>query len=118
MGTCIRRMDNVLLVNISLMPEYMSLIKCFTSLSALREHSEARFCVSEQGCGSDCLGSDSTVCAVRVSIKKLVLPAPVAHTCHPSYSGGRDQEHQGLKRPHLENAHHKKGWWSCSMCRP
>jgi hypothetical protein len=70
MGTCIRRMGNVLLVNISLMPEYMSLIKCFTSLSALREHSEARFHVSEHGCGSDCLGSDSTVCAIRVCIKK------------------------------------------------
>jgi hypothetical protein len=34
---------------------------------------------------------------------------PVAHTCNPSYSGGRDQEDCGLKsapanssRPHLE----------------
>jgi hypothetical protein len=31
--------------------------------------------------------------------------APVAHTCHPSYLGGRDQTDQGL-RPARENS-----WW-------
>jgi hypothetical protein len=41
----------------------------------------------------------------------------VAHTCNPSYSGGRDQEDCGSKptlgkwfsRPHLKKSHHKKG---------
>jgi hypothetical protein len=38
----------------------------------------------------------------------------MAHTCNPSYSGGRDQEDHGLKparctRPYLEKTHHKKG---------
>jgi hypothetical protein len=40
----------------------------------------------------------------------------IAHTCNPSYSGGRDQEDHGSKpslgklsaRPYLEKAHHKK----------
>jgi hypothetical protein len=43
--------------------------------------------------------------------------APVAHTCNPSYSGGRDQEDHGCKpaweklllRPYLEKTHHRKG---------
>jgi hypothetical protein len=41
----------------------------------------------------------------------------VAHTCNPSFSGGRDQEDQGSKSalenssqdPILKKAHHKKG---------
>jgi hypothetical protein len=42
----------------------------------------------------------------------------VAHTCNPSYSGGRDQEDQGSKavwahssRDHIlkKKTHHKKG---------
>jgi hypothetical protein len=41
----------------------------------------------------------------------------VAHICNPSYSGGRDQEDQGLKpaqanssaRPYFKKTHHKKG---------
>jgi hypothetical protein len=41
----------------------------------------------------------------------------VAHTCDPSYSGGRDQEDCGLKptrakeftRPYLEKIHRRKG---------
>jgi hypothetical protein len=43
--------------------------------------------------------------------------APVAHTCNPSYSGGRDQEDCGSKpaqanslrdlRPNLKKTHHK-----------
>jgi hypothetical protein len=50
----------------------------------------------------------------------------VAHTCNPSYSGGRDQEDCGskpawanslwdliLKKPFTE-----KGWWNGSRCRP
>jgi hypothetical protein len=52
--------------------------------------------------------------------------ALVAHTCDPSYSGGRDQEDRGriegglredqdaspgkqFSRPYLEKTHHKKG---------
>jgi hypothetical protein len=52
----------------------------------------------------------------------------VAHTCDPSYSGGRDQEDCGLKptrakeftRPYLEKTRHKKkkSWRSGSRCRP
>jgi hypothetical protein len=46
--------------------------------------------------------------------------APVAHTCNPRYSGGRDQEDHGLKParansspdPILKKTHYKKGWWS------
>jgi hypothetical protein len=42
--------------------------------------------------------------------------APVAHTCNPSYSGGRDQEDQSskptqansLQDPILKKTHHKK----------
>jgi hypothetical protein len=42
---------------------------------------------------------------------------PVAHTCNPSYSGGRDQEDNDLKParanssrdPILKETHHKKG---------
>jgi hypothetical protein len=41
--------------------------------------------------------------------------ALVAHTCNPSYSGGRDQEDRSSKpaqengstRPYVENTHHK-----------
>jgi hypothetical protein len=46
-----------------------------------------------------------------------ICPARVAHTCNPSYSGGRDQDDRGLKpawanssaRPYLEKNLHKKG---------
>jgi hypothetical protein len=52
--------------------------------------------------------------------------ALVAHTCNPSYSGGRDQEDCGLKSaqangsqdPILKKPFTKKGWWSGSRCRP
>jgi hypothetical protein len=53
--------------------------------------------------------------------------AMVAHTCNPSYSGGRDPEDGGSKPawakclwdPISKKTHHKKkGWWSCSRCRP
>jgi hypothetical protein len=45
------------------------------------------------------------------------LLVPVAHTCNPSYSGGREQEDCGLKpawenslpRPYLEKTHQEKG---------
>jgi hypothetical protein len=44
---------------------------------------------------------------------------PVAHTCNPSYSGGRDQEDCSLKpaqanTSYLENTHCKKCWQSGS----
>jgi hypothetical protein len=31
------------------------------------------------------------------SLKNNYFQALVAHACHPSYSGGRDQEDQGLQ---------------------
>jgi hypothetical protein len=34
---------------------------------------------------------------------------PVAHTCDPSYSGGRDQEDLSVKRPYLEKPFMKIG---------
>jgi hypothetical protein len=52
--------------------------------------------------------------------------ALVAHSCNPSYSGGRDQEDHSSK-PALENSLQspilkkpiiKKGWWSGSRCKP
>jgi hypothetical protein len=44
----------------------------------------------------------------------------VAHTCNPSYSGGRDQEDQGLKparanssrEPTWKISNTKQGWWT------
>jgi hypothetical protein len=54
---------------------------------------------------------------VRSHLKKIKLnQMPVAHTCNPSYSGGRDQEDRGLKpvwvnsstRPYLKKTLHKK----------
>jgi hypothetical protein len=53
--------------------------------------------------------------------------APVAHTCNPSYSGGRDQEDCGLKPTWANSSrdpiskktlHKKLDWWSDSRCRP
>jgi hypothetical protein len=48
---------------------------------------------------------------------KQIGQALVAHTCNPSYSGGRDQEDHcsklawanSLRDPILKKAHHKKG---------
>jgi hypothetical protein len=48
--------------------------------------------------------------------------APVAHTCNPTYSGGREirrievQSQPGkiVHEPLLENIHHKKDWQSDS----
>jgi hypothetical protein len=69
-----------------------------------------------------------------LSLKMLVMKtlktkqnsqAPVAHTCNPRYSGGRDQEDQGSK-PAQQIVNEtlswkklitKKGWWSGSRCR-
>jgi hypothetical protein len=52
--------------------------------------------------------------------------ALVAHTCNPSYSGGRDQKGHSSKPtpanspqdPILKKTFTKKGWWSGSRCRP
>jgi hypothetical protein len=55
--------------------------------------------------------------------------APVAHTCNPSYSEGRNQEDRSLKAvqavqentlrdPILRKPIKKRGWWSGSRCRP
>jgi hypothetical protein len=35
--------------------------------------------------------------------------APMAHTCHPSYSGGRDQENRSLKPIWAKKYPTKKG---------
>jgi hypothetical protein len=50
---------------------------------------------------------------------------PVAHSCNPSYSGGRDQEDHssnparanGLQDPISKKPFIKKGWWGGSRCR-
>jgi hypothetical protein len=67
---------------------------------------------------------------VRFCLKKILSNlsrAPVPHTCNPSYSGGRDQEDQGLKPAQANSSQdsiskkdpsQKKGWWSGSRCRP
>jgi hypothetical protein len=47
---------------------------------------------------------------------------PVAHTCDPSYSGGRDLEESGSKPAQANSSEDpiskkpitKKGWWSDS----
>jgi hypothetical protein len=60
-----------------------------------------------------------------VSEKMLTSWAPVAHTCNPSCSEGRDQEEQSLKPtqanscqdPILKKPFTKKDWWSGSRCR-
>jgi hypothetical protein len=47
----------------------------------------------------------------RASLRKrnLLRRVPVAHTCNPSYSGGRDQEDCSSKlRNYLEKPYHKK----------
>jgi hypothetical protein len=52
--------------------------------------------------------------------------ALLAHTCNPSYSGGRDQEDQGLKPARANTSQDcmwkkpftKKGWWSGSRLNP
>jgi hypothetical protein len=44
--------------------------------------------------------------------------APVAHTCNPSYLGGRDQEASGSWDPTLKKSITKKSWRSGSRCRP
>jgi hypothetical protein len=49
---------------------------------------------------------------------------PVAYSCNPSNSGGRDQENCGSKpaqanssvRPYLEKTFTKKGWWNGLRC--
>jgi hypothetical protein len=62
----------------------------------------------------------------NTKLKYLLLSwVQVAHACNPSYSGGRDQEDNGLKpdgansfRDPIWKTHHdKKSWWSGSRCR-
>jgi hypothetical protein len=51
--------------------------------------------------------------------------APVAHTCNPSYPGGKDHEDHGSKPARANSSRHpilkipntKKGWWSGSSGR-
>jgi hypothetical protein len=58
--------------------------------------------------------------------KKSGCQAPVAHTCNPSYSGGRDQEDRYSKPAWAKSLRDsiskklfiKKDWWSDSRCRP
>jgi hypothetical protein len=57
------------------------------------------------------------ISALGVHTNLIYSWAPVAHTCDPSYSGGRDQEDHGSKPacakssvgPYLKKTHHKKG---------
>jgi hypothetical protein len=50
---------------------------------------------------------------VRPCLKKEKGRVPMAHTYHPSYSEGRDEEEPSLgkqlMRPYLENTPHKIG---------
>jgi hypothetical protein len=60
----------------------------------------------------------SMQCTNGVSIKNSFSPSLVAHTCNPSYSGGRDQKDSGSKAawanssldPISEVTNAKKGW--------
>jgi hypothetical protein len=62
------------------------------------------------------------ICASRVGLNWVL----VAHTCNHSNSGGRDQEHHGLKPARANSSWNsvskipiiKKGWWSGSRWRP
>jgi hypothetical protein len=63
---------------------------------------------------------------MRSILKKYSCWEPVAHICNPSYSGGREQEYQGLKPawanslrdPILKKPITKKGWWNGSRIGP
>jgi hypothetical protein len=60
--------------------------------------------------------SGNTKNSVQNPIKEQAKQAPVAHTCNPSYSGGRDLQFEASpisKKPIM-----KKGWWSGSRFRP
>jgi hypothetical protein len=60
------------------------------------------------------------------ALKRKSIWALVAHTCNPSYSGGRDQEDHSSKpvqakrfvRLYLKNNQHKKELVGGSRCRP
>jgi hypothetical protein len=63
-------------------------------------------------------------------LKSRYSQVPVAHTCNPSYSRGRDQEDPGSKstwansswdsvsKKKKKDPSQKKGWQSGSRCRP
>jgi hypothetical protein len=63
------------------------------------------------------------MCITEKSLKEYMTVAPVAHTCKPSYSGGRDQEDHGskpavangLQDPVSKKLITKTGWWC--VCR-
>jgi hypothetical protein len=69
---------------------------------------------------SECEAPSSNTTTVKKKKKKKIKKkswAPMAYTCDPSYSGGRDQEDHSSKpgqansstRPYLEKNLHKKG---------
>jgi hypothetical protein len=70
--------------------------------------------------------SEETIKHPRLLSEGFRSQMPVAHTCNPSYSGGRDQEDHSLKSAqansfmisYLKNTHHEKGWQSGSRWRP
>jgi hypothetical protein len=58
---------------------------------------------------------------------RVIAMAPVAHTCSPSYSRGRNQEDHGSKPAQANSLQNpiskkkkitKKGWQNGSRCRP
>jgi hypothetical protein len=65
---------------------------------------------------------------VKFNIRVCFNWVLVAHTCNPSYSGGRNQEDHGLKSVWTNSlwdstwkiTHYfsEKGWWSCSRSTP
>jgi hypothetical protein len=57
--------------------------------------------------------------------KTICCWAPVAQTCNPSYSGGKDQDYALLAnpskqfmRPYLEKTHYKRGLVECLKVYP
>jgi hypothetical protein len=71
------------------------------------------------------LSADSQIRRCPSSLYKMIcLARQVAHTCNPSYSGGKtrrivvqSQTKQIVLRPYLKKAITKKGWWSSSRWR-
>jgi hypothetical protein len=77
-----------------------------------------------QGLGGESHG-EMSVKRYTVPVRTKFSQASVAHTCNPSYSGGRDQGNRGLKSAWANSWRDRiskkpiteKSWWSDSRCR-
>jgi hypothetical protein len=58
---------------------------------------EFQFCKMQSSRNWLCTNYERAQCCGTVCLEMVKKPAPVAHACNPSYSGGRDQEDHGLK---------------------